>query len=376
MGKRISFEEGLQLFRDAPLVELQAMARQARNERHPPNQVTFTLNTNPNYTNICDADCSFCAFYRHKSAKDAYQKSLEEVMEMMSSADQAGVHTVLLQGGVHSAITIDYLESLVKETKARFPRIHPHFFSAVEIWNAAKVSQIPVKEALERLWNAGQRTLPGGGAEILSEEIRAKISPKKMEPNAWIDLHTEAHRIGFKSTATMMYGHVEEPIDILNHLEALRATQDETQGFYAFIPWSYKRDRTALRRTVKNWAGRQAYFRILAFSRIYLDNFAHIGASWFGEGKEIGVQSLHYGADDFGGILVEENVFRAANFINKTDQNAVMQMIRQAGFEPALRNEYYQIVERFEGVESVAVPHLQRSKEEDQTPILALEARL
>src|SRR5262249_54852829 len=157
----------------------------------------------------------------------------------------------------------------------------PHFFSAVEIWNAAKVSNISVREALQRLWDAGQRTLPGGGAEILSERVRDMISPKKMVPGGWLELHKSAHSIGFRSTATMMYGHIEDPEDILIHLDALRTAQDETGGFTSFVPWSYKRDNTALRRKVRGWAGKDSYFRILAFARIYLDNFLHIAASWF-----------------------------------------------------------------------------------------------
>jgi cyclic dehypoxanthinyl futalosine synthase len=179
--------------------------------------------------------------------------------------------------------------------------------------------------------------------------------------------------MGFRTTATMMYGHVEEPWDIVTHLETLRQAQDKCPGFTSFIPWSYKRDRTALRRTVKHWAGADSYFRILAFARIYLDNFDHVSASWFGEGKEIGMQSLHYGADDFGGTIVEENVHRATNWINKADHNMMLKMIRQAGFEPAQRNTFYNILRTYEGVESVEVPPLQRVKEEDQLPPLEKE---
>lgn len=374
--ERIDRERGLKLFTEGSLPELQAMAKEVRNTFNPPERVTFTLNSNPNYTNICNIDCSFCGFYRHRSAKDTYDHSVEEVMKILERARDAGVITVLLQGGVHEGITADFLVTLLKEARKRVPEIHPHFFTAVEIWNAANVSGITIRELLQRLYDAGQRTIPGGGAEILSERVRLEVSPKKMGPGGWLDLHKTAHTIGFKSTSTMMYGHVETPEDILSHLDQLREAQDETGGFYSFVPWSYKRDRTALRRKVKNWAGRDAYYRMLAFSRIYLDNIPHIGASWFGEGKEIGIESLHYGGDDFGGILMEENVHKQVNFTNKTDHNEVVQMIRKAGFEPALRNEYYEVLQTYEGVDEVVVPELQKPVDKDYMPILDTDPAL
>jgi cyclic dehypoxanthinyl futalosine synthase len=370
MVERISFDEGLRLFQFAPLEELKERANAIRFTMHPKPYVTFVLDTNPNYTNICDIDCTFCAFYRKEGAKDAYFKSVDEMRKHFEFARKAGVKTVLLQGGVHDKITIDYLVRLVRLAIEEFPDIHPHFFSAVEIWNAAKVSNISVRDALQALWNAGQRTIPGGGAEILSESVRKRISPKKIGPDGWLSVHTQAHAIGFKTTATMMYGHVEQPLDILNHLEALRSAQDTRAGFSSFIPWSYKRTNTALRRVAKHWAGKDAYFRILAFSRIYLDNIPHIGASWFSEGKTIGIESLHYGADDFGGTILEENVHRATDFINKTDANGVLQMIREAGFEPAERNSFYQIIRTFEGIHHLELSKEGSVQEEDFVPIL------
>ena len=370
MASRISFEEGLELFKHAPLEELQKAAVLIRNEKNPPHRVTFVLDSNPNYTNICNADCSFCAFYRHPGAKDSYTKSIDEVMEHLEYARRAGISTVLLQGGLNDELKLDYYVQLVKTARERYPDIFPHFFSAPELWNCAKVSGVTVRELLQALWDAGARTLPGGGAEIISERVRLTISPKKMEPGAWIDLHKTAHELGYKSTATMMYGHVEQAEDILIHLDTLREAQDIIPGFTAFIPWSYKRDRTALRRTVKNWAGKDAYFRILAFSRIYLDNFDHIQASWFSEGKENGIRSLHYGADDFGGILLEENVHRATDFINKTDHNGVLSMIREAGYQPAQRDPLYRILRTYEGLENVEQTEEIKVREEDRVAII------
>lgn len=369
MAKRISFEEGLLLFKQAPLDELKARACEIRNEKNPPDRVTFVLDTNPNYTNLCNADCSFCAFYRHSGVKDAYKKNVGEVMMHLERARQAGLTTVMLQGGL-ADYPLDFYVSLIKTSLERYPDLYPHYFTAPEIWNCAKVNGLTIREVLQALFDAGQRSIPGGGAEILSERVRQIISPKKMEPNAWINVHKTAHQIGFRSTATMMYGHVEEPEDILIHLETLRQAQDEIPGFTAFIPWSYKRDRTALRRNVKHWAGKEAYFKILAFARLYLDNFDHVQASWFSEGREIGIKALHYGSDDFGGINMEENVHRATGFVNRTDHNGIIEMIREAGFKPAQRNPLYQILRTYEGVDRVEIPEAQLVREENRLSVL------
>ena len=368
--QRITPNEGLSLLKTADLNTLKELAQEIRNEKNPSKQVTFVLDSNPNYTNICNVDCKFCAFYRHKGAKDVYMKSIEQVMEHFEIAQKAGLTTVLLQGGVNPDLTIDYYANLIKTAKKRYPTIHPHCFSAVEIWQCAKSSNLSTRQVLEKLWEAGQRTLPGGGAEILSENVRLQISPKKIEEDGWITIHKQAHEIGFKTTATMMYGHVETPEDILTHFETLRNAQDEIAGFTSFVPWSYKRDRTALRRSVKHWAGADHYFRMLAFARIYLDNFDHISASWFGEGKEIGMEALHYGADDFGGTIMEENVHRATEWVNRADHNDMLHMIRKSGFEPAQRDTFYNILRTYEGVDSVEVPLSQRVNEEDnQAPL-------
>ena len=239
MKKRWTFEEGLDLLKNTSLQELQDLAVPIRNEKNPSDRVTFVIDTNPNYTNVCNADCSFCAFYRHQSAKDAYTKTEDQVMEHLQFAQEAGCSTVLLQGGLHPELKLDFYVGLVKRARRDFPQINPHFFTAPELWNCAKVSGISVREVLQALYDAGQRSLPGGGAEILSERVRSTVSPKKMAPGAWEELHRTAHEVGFKTTATMMYGHVEEPEDIVTHLECIRNIQDEFGGFTAFIPWSY-----------------------------------------------------------------------------------------------------------------------------------------
>lgn len=369
MTERITFEEGLRLFSEAPLEELRQRALEVRNAKNPPKRVTFVLDSNPNYTNVCDADCSFCAFFRHEGAKDAYKKSVEEVMKHFQLAHDAGLSTVLLQGGL-ADFPLSYYQEIIRTAKERYPQLNPHCFSAPEIWNCAKVNHLSIREVLQGLWDAGQRTLPGGGAEILSERVRTHVSPKKMGPGVWMEVHETAHDIGFLTTATMMYGHVEEPEDILIHLDTLRQAQDHIPGFTAFIPWSYKRERTALRRSVRHWAGPDAYFRILAFARIYLDNFDHVQASWFSEGKKTGIAALHYGADDFGGIIMEENVHRAAQHINKADLKQVIEMIQEGGYEPAERNTYYDILKTKDQLLETVMPETQKVKEEDKMAIL------
>ena len=342
MQDRLSREEGLKLFRTGSLHDLQAQAKAVRQRLHPKNQVTFVLDTNPNYTNICHVGCSFCAFRTSKKDPGAYHKSVSEVMEDIGRAAEAGLSTVLLQGGLHEEVTIEYLVSLVRAARTLFPLIHPHFFSAPEIEYAARMSRMSVREALLALFEAGQRTIPGGGAEILSPAVHQRISPNKLSPSGWLSVHRTAHEIGFRTTATMMYGHLEGPDDIIEHLNALRSLQDQTHGFSCFIPWSYKHQNNPLGRLVSKTASSEDYLRIIAFSRIFLDNFDHISASWFGEGKEAGVEALHFGADDFGGTVCEESVHKAAGHDNRATEDEVQALIRQAGFEPVQRNSLYE----------------------------------
>lgn len=347
MPARPTFDEGLSLLDQMPLELLQQRAQQVRFALNPRKATTFVLDSNPNYTNVCVADCTFCAFYRKPGAKDSYTKSVEQVMQHLEKARQAGISTVLLQGGLHPDLPLSYYTALVKTARTRFPEISPHFFSAPEIYNCARVSNCSIYDVLRALYDAGQRSFPGGGAEILSEKVRRRISPKKMEPGMWIEIHKTAHQIGFKSTATMMYGHVENSRDILLHLEALRNLQDQTGGFTAFIPWSYKRDNTALSKVVRAGADANRYLRILATARIYLDNFPHIQATWFSEGKETGVRALQFGADDFGGTLLEENVHRAANHVQTAHLRDILTMIQSAGFQPLERDPLYRIRREF-----------------------------
>ena len=346
-GKRLDRADGRWLLAEAPLVELGALAQEARFRRIPERRVTFVIDSNPNYTNVCITDCQFCAFYRKPGDPEAWTLTVEQVLEKVEFAAGKGATTVLLQGGHNPALPLEYYLEIVRETRRRFPQVTPHFFTASEIQTMAQVSGLSMPDVLKRLREAGQDTLPGGGAEVLSERVRRRIEPKKGGPQAWLDVHREAHRQGFKSTATMMYGHVEEPDDIVDHWGAIRDLQDEHGGFTAFVPWSFKPGNTLLEKWIKTYKGPSTYLRMLAASRLYLDNFAHIQASWFSEGKRAGQVALSWGADDFGGTLFEENVHAAADYVNKTTVDEIITLIRDAGYTPAQRTTEYQILREY-----------------------------
>ena len=356
-GQRISGEEGLYLLREANLLDLAPLAQEVRYRHNPEPVVTFVVDTNLNYTNVCDAYCTFCAFYRAEKDADAYTHSVEDVMEMLGRAVEQGVTTVLMQGGLNPALPMDYYADLVRESRRRYPQLHPHFFSSPEIMKMSQVSGLSVREVLARLQQAGLRTIPGGGSEVLSNRVKHKISRlfPKGKVDDWTVVHREAHKLGYRTTATLMYGHLEEDEDIIEHLEHIRSLQDETGGFTAFIPWSFKKANTALDKRVKAEAGPNRYLRIMALSRIYLDNFQHIQASWFSEGKKTGQVALHFGGDDFGGTLFDENVMQEAGFYNRTSVEEVVTLIREAGFIPAQRTTLYEVLRRFDEAEAEAV---------------------
>lgn len=350
--ERISQEEGLMLLQKGSLLDLAEAASLIRFRKNPNPQVTFVIDTNPNYTNICNVDCIFCAFYRHPGEQGAYTYTVDEMIQKFKQAEAAGVTTVLLQGGVNPAIPFEYYLELVERTVKETPKIHPHFFSTTEIIGMSEISGLSVEEVLQKLWEAGMRTIPGGGAEVLSDRVRKKMGHKKGTAADWLDVMREAQKIGYKTTATMMYGHLENDEEIIEHLENIRKLQDEYHGFTAFIPWSFKPGNTPLEKIIPHFATPVRYLQMIALARIYLDNFDHIQASWFSEGKKIGQVALHFGADDFGGTLLEENVHAAANFVNKSNTEEVNSIIRQAGFTPVQRTTLYEIVRRYERVES------------------------
>ena len=346
-GERLDRKDGRWLLAEAPLLEVGTLANEVRFRRLPDKRVTFVIDSNPNYTNVCITDCQFCAFYRKPGHPEAWTLTVDEVLAKIDFAAAKGATTVLLQGGHNPELPLDYYLTIVRETRRRFPQVTPHFFTASEIQTVARVSGLEPTDVLDRLWEAGQRTLPGGGAEVLSTRVRRRIEPKKGGPEAWLDLHREAHRRGFKSTATMMYGHVEDVDDVLDHFDGIRALQDEFGGFTAFVPWSFKPNNTLLEKWIKQHRGPNAYLRMLAASRLYLDNFPHVQASWFSEGKQAGQIALHFGADDWGGTLFEENVHRAAEYVNTITVDEIVTLIREAGFTPAQRDTEYHVLKLY-----------------------------
>jgi CofH subfamily radical SAM domain protein len=263
-------------------------------------------------------------------------------------AEARGVKTILLQGGVNPAIPFEYYLEMVRRTRAEVPAIHPHFFSTSEIIGMSNVSGLSVPEVLKQLHDAGLNSIPGGGAEILSDKVKKKISNKKGTSEDWLMVMREAHKIGYKTTATMMYGHLETDEDVVEHLDKIRDLYDEYQGFTAFIPWSFKPGNTPLEKIIHTYASSTRYLQIIAFSRIYLDNFPHIQARWFSEGKKTGQMALHFGADDFGGTIEDENVHASANFVHTTTIKEMVDLIRDAGFTPTERNTLYDILSEYQ----------------------------
>ncbi|HNR31200.1 MAG TPA: cyclic dehypoxanthinyl futalosine synthase [Candidatus Hydrogenedentes bacterium] len=369
MGQeRIGFREALYLLLDAPQLALMEQADAVRRARHPGDDVTFVIDTNPNYTNVCVTECTFCSFYRKPGHPEAYTLTPEQVAAKVARAHALGATTVLLQGGHNPALPFHYYFDLIAAIRAAAPDIHLHLFSPPEIAHIAETCGRTREAVLGAFWDAGMRTMPGGGAEILVDDVRRGVSPKKISSDDWIDIMRAAHRIGMKTSATMTYGHRESPEDIIDHLLRLRRLQDETGGFYAFIPWSLKPGRSPLSRLVAEEELPSLYVRVIAVARLVLDNFPHIQASWFGEGWRAGQLALHAGADDFGGLLLEENVLRQADHNVATTLDAVLTAIRDAGFTPVQRTTTYERLRRFDDADNPFDGPILRARGHDGAP--------
>lgn len=341
-GRRLGDDEALALLRELPLLRVGELASRARQRLLPGRRVTFVVDANPNYTNVCDTYCTFCSFYRRPGHEEGWTLSADALVAKARAARAQGATRLLLQGGHNPDLGLDYYLALIRALREACPDLELHMFSPPEIRAIAGYTGLGVRGVLQCFHDAGLRTLPGGGAEILSESVRSRVSPKKGTPQDWLDVMRTAHEIGFRTTATMMYGHLERDEDVVLHLRRLRALQDETGGFFAFIPWSFKPGASPLSRRVRRAPGPGRYLRILATARLYLDNVPHVQASWFSEGEKAGQLGLHFGADDFGGTLQEENVLRAAGFRNETSTARVVRVIRDAGFVPVERNTLYE----------------------------------
>ncbi len=347
--KRLSNQEALELIRHADFNTLGKMAFEYKQKLHPENVTTFVVDRNINYTNACWVDCKFCAFYRHHKEEDAYVLSYEEIGQKIEELLAIGGTQILFQGGVHPKLKIEWYEALVEWIATHYPTITIHGFSAIEIDYIAKISKLSYKEVLTRLQQKGLYSIPGAGAEILSDRVRDIIAPKKLGTKAWLDVHKAAHEIGMRSTATMMFGTLECDEEIVEHWEKIRKLQDETQGFRAFIMWSFQSDFTQLKREhpeIKKQSANR-YLRLLAVSRLYLDNFKNIQSSWVTQGSYIGQLALMFGANDLGSTMMEENVVKAAGAANRMNQEEMIKLIKDIGSIPAKRDTSYRILERF-----------------------------
>ncbi|ACZ11881.1 dehypoxanthine futalosine cyclase [Sulfurospirillum deleyianum] len=348
--KRMSNEEALRLIQEADFNTLGKMAYERKMELHPDNITTFIVDRNINYTNVCWVDCKFCAFYRHTNDEnEAYVLSYEEIGKKIEELLAIGGTQILFQGGVHPKLKIEWYEDLVEWISTNYPTVTIHGFSAIEIDYIAKISKISYKEVLLRLQKKGLFSIPGAGAEILSDRVRDIIAPKKLSSQAWLDVHKAAHQIGMKSTATMMFGTVESDEEIVEHWEKIRTLQDETEGFRAFIMWSFQSAFTKLKEEhpeIKKQSANR-YLRLLAVSRLYLDNFKNIQSSWVTQGSYIGQLALMFGANDLGSTMMEENVVKAAGAENSMNQAEMVKLIQDIGSIPAKRDTSYTILERF-----------------------------
>ncbi|HAG06637.1 MAG TPA: dehypoxanthine futalosine cyclase [Peptococcaceae bacterium] len=336
-------EEGLLLLENADLLDLGRAAHAVRQRLHPAPYVTFVADRNINYTNVCICGCKFCAFHRDKDAGDAYVLTYDEVLAKVEELVAAGGTQVLIQGGLNPDIDLEYIAGMFRAIKQRFT-VEIHSLSPPEIVHLAGRSGLPVAEVLVRLKEAGLDSLPGGGAEILVNRVRRIISPRKISWQQWMEVMRAAHRLGLKSTATMMFGSVETPAERIRHMIRVRDLQDETGGFTAFIPWTYQPDHTALGGTK---VGASAYLRVLAVARLLLDNVPHIQASWVTQGPRVAQIALFFGADDFGSTMMEENVVRAAGATYRIPPEEIIRVVKEAGFTPAQRTTQYRIIRTF-----------------------------
>ena len=337
--KRISYDEAVRMYKEADILELGAMADKIRKKLHSDNIVSFVIDRNINYTNICTCKCKFCAFYKNEGEDGGYVISKEELASKIQETLDLGGSQILLQGGLHPEFKIDFYEDMLKFMKT-FP-VWLHAFSPPEIHHIAKKSGLTVAETIKRLVEAGLDSIPGGGAEILDDEARKSVSPNKINSASWLSVMEEAHKQGLKTTATMMFRKNDSAEIIVSHFDKIRSLQDKTGGFTAFIPWPFQPGNSELDDEAVTAI---EYLRVLALARIYLDNVPNIQVSWVTQGAKVAQIGLYYGGNDFGSVMIEENVVRAAgaNFRLKTEE--IKHIIKSAGFIPKIRNMQYDII--------------------------------
>lgn len=341
-GQRLTFDEGVELFDCRDLHALGRAAHSVTTRLHPEPYRTYNIDRNINYTNVCAAVCDFCAFYRKSADADAYVLPREELYQKIEETVALGGDQILMQGGMHPSLKLEWYEELLRDLKARFPMVNLHAFSPPEIWHFHKINRLPLAELLGRLKDAGLGSLPGGGGEILVDRVRKELTKGKALTDEWLEVNRVWHRLGGRSTCTMMFGHIETIRERVEHLDRLRQLQDETGGLTAFICWTMQPGHK-----MSNFpqVGSFEYLRTQAIARLYLDNIPNIQSSWVTQGAKVGQVALFYGANDMGSLMIEENVVASAGTVHYLTLEQIKRSIREAGYIPRQRNVFYEYID-------------------------------
>jgi cyclic dehypoxanthinyl futalosine synthase len=342
-GVRLTPEDALTLFHSHDLNAVGRAADAVTRRLHPETYRTYNIDRNINYSNICAAVCDFCAFYRKSTDADAYVLPRQEIYKKIEETIALGGDQILMQGGLHPTLKLEWYEELLRDLKARFPRVNLHAFSPPEIWFFHKLNKLPLREVLQRLQDAGLGSLPGGGGEILADRVRKAMTVNKCLTDEWLEVHRVWHELGGRSTCTMMFGHIETLAERVEHLEQLRRLQDETGGFTAYICWTFQPENTQMAHIPA--AGAFDYLRTQAISRLYLDNIANIQSSWVTQGLKVGQLALLFGANDMGSLMIEENVVASAGTVHYLTLEQIKNAIREAGYTPRQRNVFYDLID-------------------------------
>lgn len=366
-GQRITREEGLALLNSHDLTALGRAASEVTERLHPESYRTYNIDRNINYTNICTAVCDFCAFYRSPKSGEGYVLPREELLAKIEETVALGGNQILMQGGLHPTFKLEWYEELLSDIKSHFPQVNVHGFSPPEIFHFTKVNKLPLREVLQRLQAAGLGSLPGGGAEILVDRVRAEITRGKVMTDDWLNVMRVWHELGGISSATMMFGHVETLEERIEHLDRLRQLQDETHGFTAFICWTFQPEHTDLAHLPP--AGAYEYLRTQAVARLYLDNIPNIQSSWVTQGLKVGQLALLYGANDMGSLMIEENVVAEAGTVHFLTLDQIRLAIEEFGFEARQRDVFYNLVDP--ELEQRAIAANRKRQQVEPLPILA-----
>ena len=356
VGERLDASEGLRLLQEADLASLGRAADEVTRRMHPEPYRTYNIDRNINYSNICTAVCDFCAFYRSPKSEEGYVLPIEEILAKIDETVKLGGEQILLQGGLHHEYKLDWYEEMLRTIKKHYPQLNIHGFSPPEIHHFTKMNNMPLREVLERLKEAGLGSLPGGGGEILVDRVRKEITRGKVLTDDWLNVHRVWHELGGRSSATMMFGHIETLAERIEHLERLRQVQDESlakghKGFTAFICWTFQPDHTDMDHIPP--AGAHEYLRTNAVARLYLDNFASLQSSWVTQGMKVGQMALLYGANDMGSLMIEENVVAEAGTVHYLTLDDMRQSIQEIGYEPRQRNVHYELIDRDKEVQAI-----------------------